>query len=135
MVLSGLPFTRLHGDLIRGIFNGQMKRQEGPHGAGFSKKFKKVNDWVQTAHIHTEKIKLQNNSCHKECTPGNMKLHVLNVKTLKQQLRINGCNQFPEVNARVITTGEKLPKDVIKNLLNANSIVIEKHLTFVTKVW
>ena len=64
-----------------------------------------------------------------------MKLHVLNEKTLKQQLRINGCNQFPEVNARVITTGEKLPKDVIKNLLNANSIAIEKHLTFVTKGW
>ena len=45
------------------------------------------------------------------------KLHVSNVKALKQQLRIYGCNPFAEVNARDITAREELPKDIIENLL------------------
>ena len=112
--LSGLPSTSLHGDLIPKIFNGQTKCQAGPHAAGFSTDINKLNDWVRTAHIHeklrcifTNKIKLHTNSCHKECTPGARKLHVSNVKALKQQLRIYGCDPFAEVNARDITTEEK----------------------------
>ena len=73
--LLGLPFTSLHGDLITEILNGQTKRQAGELAAGFSIDINKVTDWVRTAHIHvkirctsTEKIKLQANSCHKECT-------------------------------------------------------------------
>ena len=92
--LLGLPFTSLHGDLITEILNGQTKRQAGELAAGFSIDINKVTDWVRTAHIHvkirctsTEKIKLQANSCHKECTRGARKLHVSNVKALKQQLR------------------------------------------------
>ena len=54
VVLSGLPFTSLDGDLITELFNGQTKRQEGPHAVGFSKDIIKVNDWVQTAHIHAK---------------------------------------------------------------------------------
>ena len=138
--LSGQPFTSLHGDLITEIFNGQTKCQAGPHAAGFSTGINKVNDWVRTAHIHakfrcifTEKIKLQTNSCHKECTLGARKLHVSNMKALKQQLQIYGCNPFAEVNARDITTGEELPKDIIENLLNAGSIGNEKYLSFVTE--
>ena len=74
-------------------------------------------------YLFTKKIKLQTNSCHKECTPGASKLHESYVKTLKQQLRIYGCDPFPGVvNARDITTGEELPKDIIENLLNADSI-------------
>ena len=42
--LSGQPFTSLHGDLITEIFNGQTKRQAGPHAAGFSTDINKVND-------------------------------------------------------------------------------------------
>ena len=76
---------------------------------------------------------MQTNSCHKECTPGARKLHVSNVKALKQQLRIYGYDPFAKINARDITTREKLPKDIIKNLLNADSIVNEKDLNFVTK--
>ena len=72
------------------------------------------------------KLKLQTNSCHKECTPGARKLHVSNVEALKQQLRISGCDPFAEVNARDITTGE-LPKDINENLLNADSICNEKY--------
>ena len=128
--LSGLPFKSLHGDLITEIFNGHAKRQADPHAASFSTDINKVNDWVRTAHIHaklrlrcifTEKIKLKTNSSHKECTPGARKLHVSNVKALKQQLRIYGCDRFAEVNARDIT-GEELPIDIIENLLNADSI-------------
>ena len=55
-------------------------------------------------------------------------LHVSNVKALKQQLRIYGCDPFAEVNARDVTTGEELPKFIIENLLNADSIDNEKHL-------
>ena len=89
--LSCLPFTSLHGDLITEIFSDQKKRQAGPHKAGFSRTTGKVNDWIQTVHIDaklryifTEKIKLQTNSFHKECTPCARKLHVSNVKALKQ---------------------------------------------------
>ena len=76
---------------------------------------------------------MQTNSCHKECTPGARKLHVSNMKALKQQLQICGCDPFAEVNARDITTGEELPKDIIENLLNADSIGNEKYLSFVTE--
>ena len=93
--LSVLSFVSLHGDLITEIFNNQMKRQAGSHATGFSTNTIKVKDWVRTAHIRAklqcifiEKIKLQTNSCHKECTPRARKLHVSNVKALKQQLRI-----------------------------------------------
>ena len=85
--LSGLPFTSLHGELITEIFNSQTKHQAGPHAADFSTDIIKVNEWVQTAHIHaklrcifTEKIKLQTNSCRNKCTPVAWKLHVSSVK-------------------------------------------------------
>ena len=51
---SGVHFTSLHADLITKTFNGQVKRQSGPQPAGFSGNIKKVNDWVQTAHIHAK---------------------------------------------------------------------------------
>ena len=51
-----------------------------------------------------------------------------NVKAIKQQLRIHGCDPFAEVNARDITTGEELPKDIIENLLYADS-------RFTTRRW
>ena len=46
-----------------------------------------------------------------------------NVKAIKQQLRIYGCYTFAEVNARDVTIGEELPKDIIENLLYGNSRV------------
>ena len=83
--------------------------------------------------IFTGKTNLQTNSCHKECTPSARKLHVSNVKAFKQQLRIYGCNLFAEVNTRDITTGDKLPRDKIENLLNADSIGNGKYFSFVTE--
>ena len=55
------------------------------------------------------------------------------MKALKQQLKICGCDPFAEVNASDIATGEKLPKDMIDNLLNADRAGNEKYLNFVTK--
>ena len=81
--------------------------------------------------IFTKKIKLQPNSSQKECTTGAMKLHVSNVKALKQQLRIYGCDPFAEVDTGDITTGEELPKDITEKLLNADSIGNEKDFNFV----
>ena len=46
-----------------------------------------------------------------------------NVKAIKQQLTIYGCYPFGEVNARDVTTGEEIPKDIIENLLYVNSRV------------
>ena len=76
---------------------------------------------------------MQTNSCHKECTAGGRKLHVSNVKALKQQLKIYGCDPSAEVNVRDIITGEELPKDIIENLLNTDSIGNEIYLNFVTE--
>ena len=56
-----------------------------------------------------------------------------NVKALKQKLRIYGCDLFAEVNARDITAGEEIPKNLIENLLNADSIGHKKYLSFVTE--
>ena len=52
--LSGLPFSSLHGDLTTEIFNGQTKLQAGPHAAGVSTDINKVNNWVQTTHLHAK---------------------------------------------------------------------------------
>ena len=46
-----------------------------------------------------------------------------NVKAIKEQLRIYGCYPFAEVNARDVTTGEEITRDIIENLLYANSRV------------
>ena len=70
-------------------------------------------------------------NCHKESTPGAKELHVSNLKVLKQQLRIYGCDPFAEV--RDIITGEELPKDIIENLLKTDSTVNEKYLNFVSE--
>ena len=51
-----------------------------------------------------------------------------NLKALKQQLRIYGCDPFAEV--RDIVTGEELPKGIIENLLKTDSIANEKYLNF-----
>ena len=49
------------------------------------------------------------------------------MKALKQKLKICGCDPFAEVNVSDIATGEKLPKDMIDNLLNADSTGNEKY--------
>ena len=120
---TGLPFTSLHGNLITEIFNSQTKQQAGPNAAGFSININNVSDSIQLTRIHAKlrvylprklNCELITNSCHKECTPCVMKLHVPNVESLKQQLRIYGCDPFAEINAGDIVTGEELPKGIIK---------------------
>ena len=56
--LSGDSFSCLHGDLKKEIFNGQTKRQTGPHCAGFSTVIAKVNTWAATSQIHTKLRKI-----------------------------------------------------------------------------
>ena len=54
-------------------------------------------------------------------------------RLLNNSWGFNECDPFAEVNARDITTGRELPKDIIENVLNADSIGNEKYLNFVTK--
>ena len=80
--VSGQPLSAIHGDLVTEIFNGQTKRQAGPHASGFSTNIDPVNHWVNTAHIHaqmravfSEKLRKTSISQHRECTPSGRKLH------------------------------------------------------------
>ena len=127
--ISGEPFSTIHGDLITELFNGQTKRQAGPHSLGFSTNIESVNNWVNTAHINAkirsvfaEKIRLATNSTHKECTPGSRKLHIDHVTALKQQLKKYGINPFAAGHAKDITTGEELSPELVKGLLEADAI-------------
>ena len=136
--ISGEPFSTIHGDLITELFNGQTKRQAGPHSLGFSTNIESVNDWVNTAHIHAkirtafaEKIHLTTNSTHKECTPGSRRLHFDHVKALKQQLRKYGINPFASGHAKDITTGEEIPSDLINGLIHADVFGDDIYKTFV----
>jgi len=52
--LSGSAFSTIHGDLITEVFNGETKRQAGPHRQGFSRNIDAVNTWVRTAHIQAK---------------------------------------------------------------------------------
>ena len=49
--LSGDKFSSIHGDLITKVFNGETKRQAGPHRSGFSTNVDAVNTWIKTTHI------------------------------------------------------------------------------------
>ena len=70
--LLGDSFFCLHGDLIKEIFNGQTKRQAGPHCARFSTDIAKVNTWIATSHFHakvtqilSDQIQLNTSTNHK----------------------------------------------------------------------
>ena len=45
----------MHCDLINEVvFDGQTKRQAGPHRLGYSTNMDAVNTWVETTHIHAK---------------------------------------------------------------------------------
>ena len=52
--LSGSNFSSIHGDLITEIFNGETKKQAGPHRLGYSTNVDAINDWIETAYIHAK---------------------------------------------------------------------------------
>ena len=108
--ITGQAFSNLHGDLITEIFNGQTKRQAGPHRTGVSMDIEQVNRWIKTSHIYaklrlevSKKISMATSSVHKESTPSGIKRHLSHVKALKDQLRSYGCNPFDGGNAKNIT--------------------------------
>ena len=99
--LSGSSFSSIPGDLINEVFNGQTKRQAGPHRLGYRKIVDAVNTWVETTHIHAkmrqvlaQKIKLVANSVHKETTKGAKSLHNRHVKSLVSKLNDYGVDHF-----------------------------------------
>ena len=49
----------MYGNLINEVvFNGQTKRQAGPHRLGYSTNTDAVNTWVETTHIHAKMIQV-----------------------------------------------------------------------------
>ena len=73
--LSGNKFSSIHKDLISQVFNGETKRQAGPHKSGFSANVNAVNTWIKFTHIHAklrkkfnDTIRLTTDSHHKETT-------------------------------------------------------------------
>ena len=138
--LSGDSFSYLHGDFITEIFNGQTKRQAGPHCAGFSTDINKVNTWVATSHIHAkvrqilwDKTQLNTSTNHKECTPGARSLQNNNGELLKEKLKSYGTDPFSTGKARDIATGKELPEKVVENLIKAREIGDEMYFSFVNE--
>ena len=74
-ILSGDPFSTIHGDLITELFNKETKGTGGPFRAGFRKNSEAVNRWVHTIHIHAilgkalrTSLHMKSSSKHKEET-------------------------------------------------------------------
>ena len=110
--LSGDWFFCLHCDLIIEIFNGQTKRQVGPHCTGLSTDIAKVNTRVTTSHVHAkvtqillDKIQLNTSTNHKKCTPVPIRLQNNNEELLKEKLKSYGTDPFDAGKANDITTG------------------------------
>lgn len=136
--LSGSPFSSIHGDLITEVFNGETKRQAGPHRSGFSTNVEAVNTWIKTAHIHAkvrqtfcQKIKLSTSSVHKETTKCEMTRHKKHVQALKDQLKKYEVDPFSNDEAKDLTTGKEIDKKIINGLLNAENIGKAKYKEFV----
>ena len=115
---SGSSFSSIHGDLINEVFNGQTKRQAGPHRLGYSTNVDAVNTWVETTHIHAkmrqvleQKIKLTANSVHKETTKGVKSLHNRHVKSFVSKLNDYRVDPFEGVT-KELSTGKEIDIEI-----------------------
>ena len=138
--LSGDKFSSIHGDLITEVFNGEIKRQVGPHRSGFSTNVDTVNTWIKTTHIHAklrkkfnDTIRLTTDSHHKETTQSEMKRHSRHVKNLKDQLNKYNTDPFGDGPAKQLTTGKIIDAKRIQGLLDAEKIGNSKYLEFVAE--
>ena len=123
--MSGSNFSTIHGDLVTEVFNGETKRQPGPHRLGYSTNSDAVNERVTTAHVHAklkeklnEKIKLSTSCVHKETTPGAKKVNDSHIQLLYTKLAHYGTDPF-DGNARDITTGKEIDKAIFNDVSKA----------------
>ena len=138
--LSGDKFFSIHGDLINEVFNGETKRQAGPHRSGISTNVDAVNTWIKTTHIHTklwkkfsDAIRLTTDSHHKETTQSEMKRHSQHVKNLKDQLKKYNNDPFGNGPVKQLTTGKITGTKIIQGLLDAEKIGNSNYLVFVAE--
>ena len=136
--ISGTPFSSIHGDLITEVFNGQTKRQAGPHRSGFSTNVHAVNTRIKMPHIHAKlreifasKIRQATPSSHKETTNGAKTLHGKHVQDLKDKLNQYLVDPFGNGVARELITGKEIDVTIIKGLVEADVIGDEKYREFV----
>ena len=102
------------------MFNGQTKKQAGPHWLGFSNDIEKVNTWINTSHIHAKtreifnaKTKLATTSLHKENTPSAKLLHREHVQSSTNKLYEYNYDPFSVGPAKQICTGKEISSDII----------------------
>ena len=126
--------------LITEVFNGETKRQAGPHRSGFSTNVDAVNTWIKTTHIHAklrkkfnDTIRLTTDSHHKETTQSEMKRHSQHVKNLNDQLKKYNTNPFGDGPVKQLTTGRIMDAKIIQGLLDAEKISNSKYLEFVAE--
>ena len=138
--LSGDKFSSIHGDLITEVFNGETKRQAGPHRSGLSTNVDAVNTWIKTTHIHaksrkkfSDTIRLTTDSHHKETTQSEMKRHSQHVKNLKDQLKRYNNDLFGDGPVKQLTTGKITDAKIMQGLLDAEKIGNSKYLGFVAE--
>ena len=114
--------------LITEVFNGETKRQAGPHRSGFSTNVDAVNTWIKTTHIHAklrkkfnDTIRLTTDSHHKETTQSEMKRHSQHVKNLNDQLKKYNTNPFGDGPKKLFDPIKKANLDTgIKSKRRAN---------------
>ena len=138
--LSGDKFSSIHGDIITDVFNGEAKRQVGPHRSGFCTNVDAVNTWMKTTHIHAklrkkfnDTIRLTTDSYHKEATQSEMKRHSQHVKNLKDQFKMYNTDPFGDGPAKQLTAGKVIDAKIIQSLLDAEKIGNSKYLEFVAE--
>ena len=118
------------------MFNGETKRQAGPHRSGFSTNV----TWMKTTHIHAklrkkfnDTIRLTTYSHHKETTQSEMKRYSQHVKNLKDQLKKYNADPFGDGPAKQLTTGKIIDAKTIQGLLDAEKIGNSKYIGFVAE--
>ena len=127
-LVSGKPFSTIHGDLINETtINREMKVRGGPMQGGFSTDEKAVDSFVKTSHIMAgirvklkERTKVLTKSVHKETTAGEITKHELMIKSLVTQLN-NYFDPFVDGPARHFKSGTEIEPSVIEGLLKSQS--------------
>ena len=92
------------------LFNKETKGTAGPFRSGFSTDSEKVNNWVNTIHIHSalrvalhQTLHLKTSSKHKELTDRGKRLHRDHVVNLKRKLQGYGTDPFSGESPKNLT--------------------------------
>ena len=127
--LSGGPFSSVHGDYITEVtINREVKVRGGPLQGGYSTSLKAEDNFIKTSHLMArvraalkEKLSIVTASVHKETTQGARNQHEKTVQSMIDQMG-KYMDPFARGVARHFKTGEGIPEDVVRGLVQSTQI-------------